>query len=93
MIWPRYLSKRLRLFITNYFGNLLDDIFLINPTVNSIYVNVNFCLKHVAFFCSKCMEPIYFLTVKEEADSKFPELILKGQLSHSCWQLLLTYHL
>jgi len=36
------------------------------------------------------MEPIYFLTVKEEADFKFPELILKAQLSHGCWQLLLT---
>ena len=90
MIWPRYLSNGLRLFMPNYFGNPLDDIFLINPTVNSIYVNVNFCLKHMALFCSKIMEPIYFLTVKEEADCKFPELILKGQLSHGCWQLLLT---
>jgi len=43
----------------------------------------------MAFFCSKCMEPIYFLVVKEEADCKFPELILKAQLSHGCWQLLL----
>jgi hypothetical protein len=27
---------------------------------------------------------IYFLTVKEEADCKFPELILQEQLSHDC---------
>ena len=42
MIWPGYLSKRLRLFMPNYFGSLLDDIFLINPIVTSIYVNVTF---------------------------------------------------
>jgi hypothetical protein len=49
MIWRRYLSNRLRLFMPHYFGNLLDDIFLINPTVNSTYVNANFCLKHGIF--------------------------------------------